>query len=55
MADAAHAVLTRDSRSCTGRFFLDEDVLREGGASDADIAAYAVDPSRDPLPDFFLD
>src|SRR6185312_11044782 len=28
MADAAHAVLTRDSRSLTGRFLIDEDVLR---------------------------
>src|SRR5262249_39510539 len=31
MADAAHAVLTRLSRECTGNFFLDEDVLRAAG------------------------
>jgi citronellol/citronellal dehydrogenase len=38
VADAAHAILTRDSRACTGRFFIDEEVLREAGVSD--FAAY---------------
>jgi hypothetical protein len=28
MADAAHAILTKPSRECTGNFFIDEDVLR---------------------------
>lgn len=28
VADAAHAILTRDARRCTGNFFIDEDVLR---------------------------
>src|SRR5512139_1769762 len=27
VADAAYSILTRDSRSCTGNFFIDEDVL----------------------------
>jgi citronellol/citronellal dehydrogenase len=34
MADAAHAILVRDSRTFTGRFCLDEDVLREEGVTD---------------------
>jgi citronellol/citronellal dehydrogenase len=34
MADAAHAILTRDSRACTGNFFIDEDVLRAEGVTD---------------------
>jgi citronellol/citronellal dehydrogenase len=34
MADAAHAILTRDSRTCTGNFYTDEDVLREEGVTD---------------------
>ncbi|MBC8243918.1 MAG: NAD(P)-dependent oxidoreductase [Verrucomicrobia bacterium] len=34
MGDAAHAILTRDSRECTGRFFTDEQVLREAGVTD---------------------
>jgi citronellol/citronellal dehydrogenase len=53
MADAAHAVLTRDSRSLTGRFLIDEEVLREAGVTD--FSAYAVDPRRKLLPDLFLD
>jgi len=53
MADAAHAIITRDAKSCTGNFFIDEEVLREEGVTDFD--AYAVDPSQDLAPDFFLD
>ncbi len=53
MADAAHAVLTRDSRSCTGNFLIDEDVLREAGMTD--FAPYAVDPASPLEPDYFLD
>ena len=30
MADAAHAILTRDSRTCTGNFFIDDEVLAAG-------------------------
>ena len=41
-ADAAYAVLKRDSSSCTGNFFLDQDVLEEEGIKDFD--QYAVDP-----------
>jgi citronellol/citronellal dehydrogenase len=52
MADAAHAILVRDSRTCTGNFFIDEDVLRAQGVQDFD--RYAVDPSAQLLPDFFL-
>jgi len=52
MADAAHAVLTRDARTTTGHFFLDEEVLRESGVTD--FAAYAVKPGAPLLPDLFL-
>ena len=31
VADAAHAILTSDARSFTGRFCIDDDVLREAG------------------------
>lgn len=34
MADAAHAILVRDSRSCTGNFYIDENVLRAEGMTD---------------------
>jgi len=52
MADAAHAVLTRDSRACTGNFFVDEQVLAEEGVTDFD--EYTVAPGADLIPDFFL-
>ena len=53
MSDAAHAILVRDSRRCTGNFFIDEDVLREEGVIEFD--RYAVNPGADLYPDFFLD
>ncbi len=53
MADAAHAVLTRDARACTGNFFTDEEVLRQEGVTDFD--PYAVKPGTPLCPDFFLD
>ena len=34
MADAAYAILTKNSRSYTGNFAIDEDVLREMGIKD---------------------
>lgn len=54
MADAAHAVLSRDARTCTGNFFIDDEVLRESGITDLD--QYAVTPgNKDFIPDFFVD
>jgi citronellol/citronellal dehydrogenase len=52
MADAAHAVLTRDSRSTTGNFYIDEEVLREEGVTDFE--RYAVQPGQELHPDLFL-
>ena len=52
MADAAHAILVGNSRSSTGRFWLDEDVLREAGVTDLD--RYAVDSTQELQPDLFL-
>ena len=34
MADAAHEILTRDPRECTGNFFIDDEVLAEAGVTD---------------------
>ncbi len=54
MADAAYAILTQDSRSCTGNFFIDETLLRQQGVTDFD--QYAVIPgTTDLVLDFFLD
>jgi citronellol/citronellal dehydrogenase len=52
MADAAHAVLTRDARGTTGHFFIDEDALAAVGITD--LARYAVKPGTPVLPDLFL-
>jgi citronellol/citronellal dehydrogenase len=52
VADAAHAILVRPARELSGRFLIDEDVLREAGVGDFD--AYAVEPGRQLLPDLFL-
>jgi citronellol/citronellal dehydrogenase len=52
MADAAHAILTRDSRECTGNFFIDEQVLREAGETDFD--KYAVEPGVELMADYFI-
>lgn len=52
VADAAAIVLSRPSREITGRFLIDDEVLREAGVED--LTPYAVDPSAELAPDFFL-
>jgi len=53
MADAAHAILNRDSRSCSGNFYIDETVLKEEGITNFD--HYAVQPGAPLMKDLFLD
>jgi citronellol/citronellal dehydrogenase len=53
MADAAYAILRRDSRRASGNFYIDETVLREEGVTDFD--QYAVTPGASPYADLFLD
>jgi citronellol/citronellal dehydrogenase len=54
VADAAHAIVTRPSRECTGNLFLAEDVLAEEGITD--MAAYSYGAEADePIPDLFVD
>ena len=52
MADAAHWILTQPSRDCTGNFFIDDEVMAKAGVTD--LTPYAVDPSADLVPDFFV-
>ena len=52
IADAAHAILMRDSRACSGNFFIDENVLIEAGISDFE--QYAVSPGTPLFNDLFL-
>jgi citronellol/citronellal dehydrogenase len=53
MADAAHVILTRDSRGHTGNFYIDDEVLRQAGV--ANFEKYAVAPGKPLLTDLFLD
>jgi citronellol/citronellal dehydrogenase len=53
MADAAYAILNRDSRRTTGHFYIDEAVLREEGVTQFE--QYAVTPGARLYPDLFLD
>jgi len=53
MADAAYAIFSRDSRRCSGNFYIDEAVLREEGV--ADFGHYALQPGTRLFTDLFLD
>ena len=52
MGDAAHAILTRNSREHTGNFYVDDEVLAEEGITD--LEPYAVTPGVEPMPTFFV-
>ncbi len=54
LADAAVLILTRDAKSTSGNFFIDDTLLAEHGVTDLD--RYSVTPgTRDFIPDFFVD
>ena len=52
MGDAAHLILTQDSKTFTGRFCIDDTLLYEHGVRDFD--KYRVDKSLELAPDFFV-
>lgn len=52
MADAAHAILSSDSREVTGNFFIDEDYLKAQGMKD--FTEYAVNPNVPLFEDLFI-
>jgi len=54
MSDAAYIMLTRDAKTYTGNFAIDEKVLAEEGMTD--FSQYAAVPgTTEFMPDFFLD
>jgi citronellol/citronellal dehydrogenase len=53
VADAAHAILTRPAAACTGRSFIDDDVLAEEGVTDLSAYRYG-DSDGDLQVDLFL-
>jgi citronellol/citronellal dehydrogenase len=52
VADAAAAILKRPARTCTGNFFIDEEVLKEEGVTD--FSGYAVAMGVPLVADFFV-
>jgi citronellol/citronellal dehydrogenase len=52
VADAAFYILQRNSKECTGNFFIDDEVLTMEGCYN--FTKYAVDPTQKPMPDFFV-
>ena len=52
MADAAYAIFNRPSRTTSGNFFIDDEVLAAEGVTDFD--QYAVSPGTPLMPDFFV-
>ena len=55
MADAAHVILTRNSREFSGNFCVDQEVLEAEGVSDFSRYRFSPDLSEgDLVPDFFI-
>ena len=54
MADAAYLILTQPAREFTGRFCIDDEVLRAAGVTDLSAYRHAEAKESDLLPDFFV-
>ncbi len=52
LADAAHMIFLKNSKTFTGNFLIDDTLMYENGVRDFD--QYRVDPSVDLAPDFFV-
>jgi citronellol/citronellal dehydrogenase len=52
MADAAYAIFNRPAKTCSGNFFIDDEVLAAEGVTNFD--QYAVSPGTKLMPDFFV-
>jgi citronellol/citronellal dehydrogenase len=52
MADAAHVILTKNSKEFTGNFCLDDNLLADNGVQD--FSVYADVPFKQLAPDFFV-
>jgi hypothetical protein len=54
VADAAYEIVSADSRTLTGQFLIDEDVLRSAEVTDFSTYREAGIAEDELLPDFFL-
>jgi citronellol/citronellal dehydrogenase len=55
MSDAAYEILTKDSKTCTGNFFIDDEVLLDAGMTEKDLEKYTINPNAPLIMDFFVD
>ena len=53
VSDAAYIILSKNSKECSGNFFIDESVLRNEG--EIDFEKYAVKPGSKLFEDLYLD
>ena len=53
VAEAAYAILTRAAKTCTGNFFIDDEVLAEEGIRD--LERYSVEPGAALVSDLFVE
>lgn len=53
VGEAAYHILKRDPATCTGNFFIDEEVLKQEGITD--LSAYTVNKDQELMKDIFLD
>jgi citronellol/citronellal dehydrogenase len=53
MADAAHVIFTRDARTTTGNFFIDDEVLASAGVTD--LSKYSMVPGEQLTTDLFVE
>ncbi|MEK6623899.1 MAG: NAD(P)-dependent oxidoreductase [Bdellovibrionota bacterium] len=52
MADAAYQILIRNAKTCSGNFFVDDEVLKTAGIEDFE--QYSIKPGAKLQPDLFL-
>jgi len=52
MADAAHWILQQNSKTCTGKFYIDEEALKEAG--ETDFSKYRVQKGVPLMPDLYV-
>ena len=53
VSDAAYIILSKNSKECSGNFFIDENVLRNEGVKD--LEKYAVKPGSKLFEDLYID
>uniref|UniRef100_A0A0K8TN42 Hydroxysteroid dehydrogenase-like protein 2 n=1 Tax=Tabanus bromius TaxID=304241 RepID=A0A0K8TN42_TABBR len=54
MADAAYVVLCREPSTCTGNFFIDEEVLKQAGVTDLKEYACVPENADNLMPDLYI-